>query len=73
MHLEGGIVSISHTISTTMEYFPAIERVRDSKLRAILVDLEILPGITAWEKQVEEGGRGWEKLVKGVKRSNFQL
>lgn len=73
MHLEGGIGSISHTISTTMECFPAIERVRDSKLRVILVDLEILPGITAWEKQVEEGGSEWEKLVKGVKRSNFQL
>ena len=47
MHLEGGIGSISHTTSTTMECFPVIERVRDSKLRAILVDLEILPGTTA--------------------------
>lgn len=48
IHVSGGIASISHTISTTMEYFPAIERVRDSKLETVIpVDLEILPGITA--------------------------
>lgn len=48
MHLNGRIGSISHTISTSMECFPVIEKVRDNILKIeILVVLKILPGITA--------------------------
>lgn len=69
MHLNGRIGSISHTISTSMECFPVIEKVRDNILKIeILVVLKILPGITAWEKQVAEGNGEWVKEMKVVKR-----
>lgn len=55
MHFNGGIGWISHTISTTMGCFPVIERDRGNKLEmGLLVELEILLGITAWEKQIAE-------------------